>query len=186
MKNYLSILAVIAIVHCAPSTMVKVNTEPAGLEVYYQGMKVGKAPVDVEMSNIIFEKHVLEIRKDKKILRTVPVITEVKSINIIGGICFLVPFIWVSGPKSYQNITIDDAITSEFSSKKEAALVVSHLPQGVTMTIGARVLGSEDYAYVEAKDQEIKLCDSESCKSLGIHNFETEKSYFYQVNANQL
>ncbi|MDV6236757.1 hypothetical protein CH379_014105 [Leptospira ellisii] len=186
MKKYLSILAVIAIVHCAPSTMVKINTEPSGLDVYYQGMKVGKSPVDVEMSNLIFEKHIVEIRKDKKILRTVPVATEIKSTNVVGGICLGVPFIWVSGPKSYQNITIDDAVTSEFSVKSDAALVVSHLPKGVTMTVGARVLGSEDYAYVEGKDQEIKLCDSESCKSFGIHKFETQKSYFYQINANQL
>ncbi|MBM9575804.1 hypothetical protein JWG45_01430 [Leptospira sp. 201903070] len=185
MKKIILALTTAAIVHCSPSTMVKINTEPSGLDVYYQGMKVGKSPVDVEMSNLVFERHVVEFRKDKKVLRTLPVITEIKAINLIGGICLWVPFIWIAGPKSYQNFTIDEAL-SGFSTKSDSALVVSHLPQGITMIVGAQVLKSEDYAYLDGKEQEIKLCDSESCKSMGSHRFENEKSYFYQLNANQL
>ncbi|PJZ52291.1 hypothetical protein [Leptospira adleri] len=185
MKKYFLLFTVAAIVHCSPSTMVKINTEPSGLDVYYQGMKIGKSPVDVEMSNLVFEKHIVEIRKDKKILRTLPVVTEIKAVNLIGGICLWVPFIWIAGPKSYQNYTIDEAL-SDFTTKDDSALVVSHLPQGVTMMVGSQVLRSEDYAYLDGKEHEIKLCDSESCKSIGSHRFEKEKSYFYQLNANQL
>ncbi len=185
MKKYISILSIAVIMQCSPSTMVKINTEPAGLDVYYQGMKIGKSPVDVEMSNLVFEKHIVEIKKDKKILRTLPVVTEIKTTNLIGGICFGVPFIWISGPKSYQNYTIDEALSS-FSTKDDSALIVSHLPQGVNLMVGSHILKSEDYAYVEGKDQEIKLCDSESCKNIGSHKFENQKSYFYQLNVSQL
>ncbi|TGK56933.1 hypothetical protein EHQ27_11185 [Leptospira wolffii] len=182
MKKALFVLILI-LVQC--TTTVRVNTDPQGLDIYYFGQRMGKTPLEMEMNDGVFESRIFEIKKDRKVLRIVPVATEVKIPALIGGICFLFPFLWVVGPKSYQHYTIDEAF-DKTTLREDSALVMVHLPKGMEMIVGTRVLKSEDSAYISGQRENVKLCDSEKCNDLGSHDFKNGQGYFYQLDTNRL
>lgn len=180
MRKILILALCLSLSQC--TTTVKINTDPEGLDIYYQNMRLGKSPVEAVMPDGVFESYYLEIKKDRKFLRTVRLATEVKALALVGGICFLVPFIWVVGPRSYQQYTIDEAFDKK-ALKSESALVVSHLPAGVEMIVGTKVLMKDEYAYLDGKEYQVKICDQDKCTDLGKHRFENDHGYFYQLES---
>ncbi|MGJ4747121.1 hypothetical protein ACQV5M_12230 [Leptospira sp. SA-E8] len=180
MRKILLICLSLYLLQC--TTTVKIITDPPGLDVYNQSQRLGKTPVEVVMPDGIFENYYLEFKKDRKYLRNVRMATEIKTGALVGAICFLFPVLWVVGPRPYQEYTIDNAFDQK-AMKKDSALVVSNLPQGVEMVVGTKSFGKNSSAYIEANEYKVKLCDHLKCNDIGKHRFEKDSGYLYQLDS---
>jgi len=98
-------------------TTVRLTTEPAGLYVYHDGMKVGRSPVTFTADNFILEEHKVRFKKDGRTVNVVRLRKEIKWEPLIAGICggmmCLFPgvlVLWSYGPRENQHFDMAERI----------------------------------------------------------------------------
>ena len=108
----LMLVASVALAACSSSTMIR--TRPPGAKVYVNGEYIGESPARYRDSRILGATNDLEIEmdgyKDKRMTFTKDEKADVGA--IIGGIFFLVPFLWTFGYKNNRLYELDP-VTAE-------------------------------------------------------------------------
>lgn len=88
---------------CVTSTNVWFETNIDGAEIYIDGERIGKTPIEYKLSNAIWEDPDVVIRKKGYKDLRVGLKKEVKAVNLICGIIFWWPsLLWCYGPKDKQ------------------------------------------------------------------------------------
>lgn len=89
---------------CVTQTRVNINSDVEGATVYIDGQKIGTTPVQVSLSNAVWEEPDVLLKKDGyKDLHT-NLTKEVKIVNAVAGLLIWWPsLLWCYGPKTNQN-----------------------------------------------------------------------------------
>jgi len=96
LRNAALLLTIVAVVGC--STMVRIETEPPGADVYVNDVKIGKSPVEQEYSNFVGNEYYVRIeRKGYRTIRT-KLDKEFKVGAFVGGLFIWPIWLWVWGP----------------------------------------------------------------------------------------
>ena len=99
-RNIMMIALIVAVVGC--STMVRIETEPSGADVYVNDVKIGKSPVEQEYSNFVGNQYYVRIeRKGYRTIRT-KLDKEFKVGAFVGGLFIWPIWLWVWGPSEMQ------------------------------------------------------------------------------------
>ena len=98
-----AILLILFCTSCVTSTRVHIDANVSDAEVIIDGKRIGFTPVDVTISNAVWEDHDVILQKDGyKTLQT-DLEKEIKIVNTICGITIWYPsLLWCFGPKPYQ------------------------------------------------------------------------------------
>jgi hypothetical protein len=85
---------------CSTITWVSIDSDPPGASVIVNDRKIGNTPVLVALGNESWQDYYVDFRKDGYLPLRRKLEKEVKTINVIGGLFFYFPFMWVYGPRS--------------------------------------------------------------------------------------
>lgn len=98
-----SLLVIIMCTGCVSSTRVYFQTDVEGAEIYVDGQKIGNSPIEMKLSNAVWEDPDIVIKADGyKDLHTT-ITREPKVQNIISGCLLFWPaFLYCYGPKQNQ------------------------------------------------------------------------------------
>jgi hypothetical protein len=100
-----SLLAVLLVTGC--STLVRIDTSEPGATVILNRKEIGETPLEKKLSNDVFKKYDVIIKKDGYKTIHSELEKEVKAGPIIGGLFFLWPlFLWCYGPEAYQEFEL--------------------------------------------------------------------------------
>ena len=104
-RNIMMIALIVAVVGC--STMVRIETEPSGADVYVNDVKIGKSPVEQEYSNFVGNEYYVRIeRKGYRTIRT-KLDKEFKVGALVGGLFIWPIWLWVWGPSEMQYFELE-------------------------------------------------------------------------------
>lgn len=103
------LLLVLALVISSCSTMVRIDTPGvSGAEVRLNGEPLGVAPVKKNLSDAVWEKYTVEVKKDGYKTYYGELKKEIKIGTAIGGFFFAYPlWLWAYGPEPVQNIYLE-------------------------------------------------------------------------------
>lgn len=110
MNKLIGLFLVLSIFFVSCTTLVTIDSNVEGAEVYVDGMPVGPTPVEVELSNVAWEDHKIDLEANgyKPVSRNAE--KEPKVAPIIAGILLgYWPLIWSYGPKDYQYIDMRES-----------------------------------------------------------------------------
>ena len=94
------LLVIAAVVGC--STLVRIETEPSGADVYVNDVKIGKSPVEQEYSNFVGNEYYVRIEKAGYRTIRAKMDKEFKVGAFIGGLFIWPIWLWVWGPSEIQ------------------------------------------------------------------------------------
>lgn len=114
MKKTVSILLIFSILNAVAvncSTMVKITSEPPDAELTYKGRMVGKTPLEMEMSDSLFEETKITLKKEGYQTRDTFIERRVSTgmliFNVLFGIfTLMISWLYVAPPKEYQNFVL--------------------------------------------------------------------------------
>lgn len=143
-----SVLLLISLVGC--STMVTIQSDPSGADVFINNRKMGKTPYVAKLDDFIATNHQITLKKDGFEDFNGVLAKEAKVGAIIGGIFFLIPFLWCYGPSPYQQFAL--------SAKSN--------------TVGSVIINNQDQFLIVLDENE--LAKGENIVEAGFHKI----SYF--------
>lgn len=104
---FVIISALITLNSCVSSTRVVINSKPSNADVYEDGQYVGKTPVSLNISNLVWNSPDITISKDGYTSMPVTLKKEEKIANlVIGCVINVFAFFWCYGPKENQNFVL--------------------------------------------------------------------------------
>lgn len=104
---FVIISALITLNSCVSSTRVVINSKPSNADVYEDGQYVGKTPVSLNISNLVWNSPDITISKDGYTSMPVTLKKEEKITNCVIGYFFnIFAFLWCYGPKENQNFVL--------------------------------------------------------------------------------
>ena len=104
---FVIISALITLNSCVSSTRVVINSKPSNADVYEDGQYVGKTPVSLNISNLVWNSPDITISKDGYTSMPVTLQKEEKITNlVIGYFINIFAFLWCYGPKENQNFVL--------------------------------------------------------------------------------
>ncbi|MEE1269185.1 MAG: PEGA domain-containing protein [Treponema sp.] len=104
---FVIISALITLNSCVSSTRVVINSKPSNADVYEDGQHVGKTPVSLNISNLVWNSPDITISKDGYTSMPVTLQKEEKITNLVIGYCInIFAFLWCYGPKENQNFVL--------------------------------------------------------------------------------
>ncbi len=114
-KISIGIVVLLSFVGC--STMVTVDSEPKGVEVYINQKYVGTTPVEKKLSNFAANTYNLRLKKDGYKTLETQLEKEVKAGAVVGGIFLLgIPLLWVYGPQKEHYYKLEPGDSSSNAS----------------------------------------------------------------------
>jgi len=99
-KYLLIPVLVVTVLLTSCSTMVKLQTEPQGVDIIYEGKNLGKGPVDIEISNFIFQDGKITFKQGDR-TETAQLQRRISIVHLIFSWLF-VPLLWIAPPKENQ------------------------------------------------------------------------------------
>ena len=104
---FVIISALITLNSCVSSTRVVINSKPSNADVYEDGQYVGKTPVSLNISNLVWDSPDITISKDGYTSMPVTLKKEAKITNcVIGYFINIFAFLWCYGPTENQNFVL--------------------------------------------------------------------------------
>ena len=104
---FVIISALITLNSCVSSTRVVINSKPSNADVYEDGQYVGKTPVSLNISNLVWDSPDITISKDGYTSMPVTLKKEAKITNlVIGYVINVFAFLWCYGPTENQNFVL--------------------------------------------------------------------------------
>ena len=104
---FVIISALITLNSCVSSTRVVINSKPSNADVYEDGQYVGKTPVSLNISNLVWNSPDITISKDGYTSMPVTLKKEAKITNlVIGYVINVFAFLWCYGPTENQNFVL--------------------------------------------------------------------------------
>lgn len=104
---FVIISALITLNSCVSSTRVVINSKPSNADVYEDGQYVGKTPVSLNISNLVWDSPDITISKDGYTSMPVTLKKEEKITNlVIGYVINIFAFLWCYGPTENQNFVL--------------------------------------------------------------------------------
>ena len=102
------LLFLVLVTSCVSSTRVVINSNVEGATVYIDGVEVGTTPVEVQLSNAIWEDPDIVLKKEGYHDLQTHLYKETKSTNLICGLLLFWPsLLYVQGPKPIQNFILN-------------------------------------------------------------------------------
>lgn len=106
----LLLITMVAVIGCATTTRVLIQTDTSEAKVYIDGDYIGdtkgengNASIQVRATNKT--STFVKIEKGDRSITSI-FLTELKPINLVGGILFVIPFVWLTGPIALQTINL--------------------------------------------------------------------------------
>jgi hypothetical protein len=133
-KHSIVFVLIVALVSC--STMVTINSEPEGAEVYLDQRYMGDTPITKELSNLI--THQYRIRLEKEGYKTIrgELQKEIKpGILVVGILLTWIPLLWVYGPQEHHFYKLQPK-TGETAA---SAVIINERPEVITYVDGEKL-----------------------------------------------
>jgi hypothetical protein len=121
------------------STMVNIDSQPQGTDLYYRGMKVGKTPTKLEIGNSIFSESTVIFKQGEQTIATEKIQRRVSIpmlvFNIfLGWFTLGISWFWVAPPKDYQHFIIGNVSAKDLGGSTS----VSGFSDTVTLKNGTK------------------------------------------------
>lgn len=91
---------------CVMNTLVTIESDPQGAEVYLDHRLIGETPVTMRMSNGLWEDPMVLLRKEGYRDAVTSLKKEIKVPNLVIGLFVWPSLLWVYGPDAYQYYTL--------------------------------------------------------------------------------
>ena len=88
--------------------MIKIQSDPSGADVYINNQKMGKTPYKANLDDFVATNYQIILKKDGYNDFNGVLAKEAKVGAIIGGIFFIIPFLWCYGPSPNQQFVLTD------------------------------------------------------------------------------
>ena len=142
-KIGISIAVLISLIGC--NTLVRIESEPPGADVYINEQYIGETPVEKSLSDFVGNDYRVRLELEGHQEIRTELEKEVKAdVLIIGLFLLCVPLLWVYGPEEYhyyklkpetnENVSViinhrSDLIV--FVDNREIGIGVHHVPTGM-------------------------------------------------------
>lgn len=157
MKNVftglISTLLVISFIGC--TTMVTIQSDPSGADVFINNRKMGKTPYIANLDDFIASNHQITLKKEGYDDFNGVLAKEAKVGAIIGGIFFLIPFLWCYGPSPYQQFALtakNDTLGSVIINNQDHFMITI---DDIELTEGVNIIKSGSHNISYFKDGEL-------------------------------
>lgn len=107
MRRSLALLLVAIVLLSSCSTLVRIETSVPDATVKIDGQVVGKTPLEVNLSDAIWEEYDVVIEKDGYVVLRSRLNKEFKVGTFIGGLIIWPLLLWTYGPEPYQNFELN-------------------------------------------------------------------------------
>jgi hypothetical protein len=87
---------------CVMNTMVTIDSQPQGAEVFIDGKPVGETPTQTRLSNAAWEDPIVRLTKEGHRTVVDDLDKEIKIFNGIVGFFWWPTWLWVWGPDNIQ------------------------------------------------------------------------------------
>ncbi|WP_028975407.1 PEGA domain-containing protein [Spirochaeta cellobiosiphila] len=106
-KMGIAFLLILSLSGCVTSTMVNIDTNVEGAEVYYQGQLLGKSPVQAKITNAAWKDPSVIVKKEGYRDMQYTLEKEVQPFNTaVGCLLWWPSLLWMYGPAEYQYINL--------------------------------------------------------------------------------
>ncbi len=107
------ILIAVFCTSCVSQTRVNFRTDVEGADVYVDGEKIGTTPVQMKLSNAVWNDPDIVIKKDGYKDLYAGLKKEAKGANIVLGVLLWWPsLLWCYGPKKNQNFMLEPSASN--------------------------------------------------------------------------
>lgn len=128
-------MALLAVTGC--STMVTIQSEPAGADILINNQKIGTTPFAVKLSDFAFNSYDIILKKDGYVDYRGRLTKEVKVGTLIVGLFLVwVPILWCYGPQPYQTFYLS-------KTNEPAKASILNRADDVTILVNGMVLGDD-------------------------------------------
>jgi hypothetical protein len=106
----LSIFSIISM-QCSMTTKITIDSQPAGVDVYYRGAPIGKTPATLEMGTSVLAESTLIFKQGDQTIATEKVQRKLSIPMLIfnvflGWFTLGISWFWVAPPKEYQHFLV--------------------------------------------------------------------------------
>ncbi len=106
MRKFLALLLIAIVMLSSCSTLVRIETNVPDATVKIDGQVVGKTPLEVNLSDAIWEKYDVVIEKNGYAVIRSRLNKEFKVGTFIGGLFVWPLLLWTYGPEPNQNFEL--------------------------------------------------------------------------------
>lgn len=171
LKSILASVIMISMIGC--STLVTIDSEPRGADLYINNKKVGQTPYSAKLDDLVSkEYHVILKKEGYKDCHGV-LEKEIKIGALIGGVLILVPFLWCYGPAPFHNYILQE-------DKDTAAAIINNNQSQFTITLDNRELALGQNV-VEPGTHKVSYFKDGKLVASGNYTFKGSESYAFSL-----